>query len=178
MSEHRAAYRYAKALMDLAVEQGKVLEIEKDMRLVLETIQESDPLKEMLHSPVITDQNKGAALKALFKKTQPLTSELFNLLATNKRVDILREVVEQFETLFEKMQGQDVATVITAVALNAGLEKKILKQLKEITGREVVIENEIDPELIGGFILQMGDLEYNASISSKLGNLKRELVKK
>ena len=178
MSEHRAAYRYARALMDLAVEQGKVREVEQDMRLVLDTIQGSDPLKDMLHSPVITDHEKGAALKALFKKAQPLTSELFNLLGTNRRVDILKEVAEQYEALYEKMQGQDVARVLTAVPLSASLEKKILKQLKDITGREVVIENEIDPELIGGFILQMGDLEYNASISNKLGNLKRELVKK
>ena len=178
MSEHRAAYRYAKALMGLAVEQGKVLEIEKDMRQILDTIEGSDPLKDVLHSPVITDHDKGIALKALFQKTQPLTSELFNLLATNKRVDLLKEVGEQYVALFDKMQGQDVATVVTTVPLNESLEKKILKQLKDITGREVVIENEIDPGLIGGFILKMGDLEYNASISSKLGNLKRELVKK
>jgi len=178
MSEHRAAYRYAKALMDLAVEQGKVREVEKDMRLVLDTIEESDPLKDMLQSPVITDQDKGTALKALFKDAQPLTSELFNLLGTNNRANILKEVAEQYVALYEKMQGQDIATVLTAVPLNANLEKKILKQLKDITGREVVIENKIDPELIGGFILQMGDLEYNASISNKLGNLKRELVKK
>jgi len=178
MSEHRAAYRYAKALMDLAVEQGKVREVEKDMRLVLDTIQESDPLKDMLQSPVITDQDKGTALKAVFKDAQPLTSELFNLLGTNSRANILKEVAEQYAALYEKMQGQDIATVLTAVPLNANLEKKILKQLKDITGREVVIENKIDPELIGGFVLQMGDLEYNASISNKLGNLKRELVKK
>ncbi|MDX1333414.1 MAG: ATP synthase F1 subunit delta [Robiginitalea sp.] len=178
MSEHRAAYRYARALMDLAVEQDKVREVEKDMRLVLDTIQESDPLKDMLHSPVITDQDKGTTLKALFKDAQPLTSELFNLLGTNSRANILKEVAEQYAALYEKMQGQDIATVLTAVPLNANLEKKILKQLRDITGREVVIENKIDPELIGGFILQMGDLEYNASISNKLGNLKRELVKK
>ena len=178
MSEHRAAYRYARALMDLAVEQDKVREVEKDMRLVLDTIQESDPLKDMLHSPVITDQDKGTTLKALFRDAQPLTSELFNLLGTNSRANILKEVAEQYAALYEKMQGQDIATVLTAVPLNANLEKKILKQLRDITGREVVIENKIDPELIGGFILQMGDLEYNASISNKLGNLKRELVKK
>jgi F-type H+-transporting ATPase subunit delta len=164
--------------MDLAVEQGKVGEVEKDMRLVLDTIQESDPLKDMLHSPVITDQDKGSALKALFKQAQPLTSELFNLLATNKRVGILKQVGEQYAALYEKMQGQDVARVITAIPLNSDLENKILKQLKAITGREVLIENEIDTELIGGFILQIGDLEYNASISSQLENLKRELVKK
>ena len=164
--------------MDLAVEQGKVKEVEKDLRLVLDTIQESDPLKEVLHSPVLTDQDKGVALKALFGKTEPLTGDLFNLLATNKRVAILKEVSEQYIALYEEMKGQDVAKVLTAVPLNADLEKKLLKQLKAITGRDVVIENEINPDLIGGFILQLGDLEYNASIASKLGNLKRELVKK
>lgn len=178
MSEHRAAYRYAKALMGLAMEQDKVGETEKDMRLILDTIQESDPLKEMLHSPVITDHEKGTALKALFKNVQPLSSELFNLLATNKRVDLLKGVAEQYVALYDKMQGQDIARVITAIPLSPDLEKKILKRLTAITGREVVIENELDPALIGGFILQMGDLEYNASISNKLGNLKRELVKK
>ena len=114
----------------------------------------------------------------MFKNVQPLSSELFNLLAANKRVDILKEVGEQFVALYDKMRGQDIALVTTAVPLNSDLEKKILKQLQSITGREVVIENEIDPELIGGFILRIGDLEYNASISSKLENLKRELIKK
>ncbi|TNF75141.1 MAG: ATP synthase F1 subunit delta [Bacteroidetes bacterium] len=178
MSEHRAAYRYAKALMGLAVEQDKVREIERDMHFILDTIQGSDPLKDVLHSPVITDQDKASALKVLFKNVQPLSSELFNLLAANKRVDILKEVGEQFVALYDKMRGQDIALVTTAVPLNSDLEKKILKQLQSITGREVVIENEIDPELIGGFILRIGDLEYNASISSKLENLKRELIKK
>ena len=107
--------------MDLAVEQGKVREVEQDMRLVLDTIQGSDPLKDMLHSPVITDQEKGVTLKALFKNSQPLTSELFNLLGTNRRVDILKEVAEQYAALYEKMQGQDVAKVLTAVPLSASL---------------------------------------------------------
>lgn len=178
MSERRAAYRYAKALMALAVEQDKVREVEKDMRFVLDTILGSDPLKDMLHSPVITDHDKGRTLKVLFKNIQPLSSGLFDLLASNKRVDILKEVGEQYVVLYDRMQGQDIARVTTAVPLSSDLEKKILKQLQGITGREVVIENEVDPGLIGGFILRLGDLEYNASISSKLGNLKRELVKK
>ena len=178
MREHRAAYRYARALMDLAVEQGKAGHVEEDMRLILETIDGSDPLKDMLHSPVISDQDKGGALKALFGKTQALTTDLFNLLANNRRVDILKEVASQYRALYDQMQGQDVAHVVTPVPLSGDLEKKLLKQIKAITGRDVVVENEIDPDLIGGFVLRLGDLEYNASISSKLRNLKRELVKK
>ncbi len=164
--------------MDLAVEQGKAGQVEKDMHLITETIDGSDPLKDMLHSPVISDHDKGEALKAVFGKTQALTTDLFNLLANNKRADILKEIAGQYLALYDQMQGQDVAHVVTPVPLSAQLEQKILKQIKAITGRDVVIENEIDPDLIGGFVLRLGDLEYNASIASKLTNLKRELVKK
>ena len=176
MSEHRAAYRYAKALMDLAVEQGQVRGMEKDMRLILDTIQENESLKDVLRNPTLTGVDKKNTLTALFKGSQPLTTELFKLLATNKRIDILKEIAGQFIALFEQMQGQEVATVVTAVPLNKALETKLLKKLQEISGKEVTLENEIDKDLIGGFILRVGDLEYNASLSGKLEKLERKLL--
>lgn len=176
MSEQRAAYRYAKAVLDLALEQKKLQEVEKDLRLVLETIQENDSLREVLQSPILKGSDKKEALVALFKDSDSLTRELFSLLSNNKRIPILEEVAGQFILLYEQMKGQDIAKVFTAVPLSTSLEKKILKQLKAITGKEVIVENEVDPNLIGGFILRVGDLEYNASIASKLENLKRELL--
>lgn len=176
MSEHRAAYRYAKALMDLAVEQGQVSGMEKDMRLIQDTIQENETLREVLHNPTLTGADKKDALTTIFKGSQPLTNELFKLLATNKRIDILKGIAGQFIALFEQMQGQEVATVVTAVPLNKALETKLLKKLQEISGKEVTLENEIDTDLIGGFILRVGDLEYNASLSGKLEKLERKLL--
>ncbi len=176
MSEARAASRYAKAVMDLALETKKLKEVEKDMRTVQETIAGSERLRDVLASPVVKASDKEAALQAIFKGADPLSKELFGLLSRNKRIGLLGEVAGQFLLQYEQMQGQDVAKVTTAVPMTPDLEKKILKQLKEITGKEVSIENEVDPSLIGGFILRVGDLEYNASIASKLGNLKRELV--
>ncbi len=176
MSEHRAAYRYAKALMDLAIEQNNVSAVEKDMRLVLDTIEQNESLTDVLRSPVLTGSDKNSALKALFKDSQPLTSELFNLLASNKRIGILKEVAQQYIALYDQMQGQEIATVVTAVPLNKDLEAKILKKLEEISGKEVTLENEIDADLIGGFILKVGDLEYNASVSGKLEKLERKLL--
>lgn len=176
MSEHRAAYRYARALMDLSVEQEQLQGVEKDMHLILDTIQENEVLREVLHSPTLTGVYKKNALKALFKGSQPLTLELFNLLATNKRIGILKEIAEQFIALFEQMQGQQIATVVTAVPLNSDLEAKILKKLQQISGKEVTLKNEIDTDLIGGFILRVGDLEYNASLSGKLEKLERKLL--
>jgi F-type H+-transporting ATPase subunit delta len=163
--------------MDLAVEQKKVGEIQGDMQTILETIEENDSLRDVLHSPLLTALDKKEALKAVFKKADPLTARFFDLLAHNKRVAILADICRQFTALYEQMQGQDIARVTTAVPINKSLEDKILKQLKAITGRDVVIENEIDPDLIGGFVLRLGDLEYNASIHNQLDSLKREFLK-
>lgn len=163
--------------MDLAVEQKKVQQIQGDMQIILDTVGENDSLRDVLQSPVLTALDKKGALKAVFQKADPLTVQLFDLLANNKRVGILGDICQQFIALYEQMQGQDIARVTTAVPMNKSLEDKILKQLQAITGREVVIENEIDPDLIGGFVLRLGDLEYNASIHNQLSNLKRELLK-
>ncbi len=178
MSETLAAHRYAKAIMDLALERDEVAGVEQDMRQIRETIASSEPLKDVLGSPVLKAADKQAALTAIFGKSTELTRNTFALLADNKRIGLLDVVARQFLELYEQMKGQDVAQVVTAVPLTAELEKKILKQLQKITGKDVTLTNETDPGLIGGFILKVGDLEYNASIASQLGNVKRELIKR
>lgn len=178
MSEQRAAYRYARALLDLAQEQKKLTGVEADMHLVKDTIAENDTLREVLQSPILEASDKKAALSALFKTADPLTDKLFQLLSDKKRISILGDVAAQFISQSEQLKGQEVARVTTAVPLSAGLEEKILGQLKAVTGKAVVLEQQVDPSLIGGFILRVGDLEYNASLSSKLDHLKRELLQK
>ena len=176
MSEVRVALRYAKAAMELSIDQKKVNVVERDMHTIQETVAENDNLRDVLVSPVLNTSDKEAVLNAIFKDADPVSRELFSLLGRNKRIGMLGEVARQYVLLYEQMQGQDVARVVTAVPLTAELEKKILAQLKQITGKEVTVENEVDPSLIGGFVLRLGDLEYNASIASKLANLKREFI--
>ncbi len=178
MSETLAAYRYAKAVMDLAVESKQADALEKDMRQVREAIAESEDLRDLLGNPVVNTAEKLKALKAVFASAKPMTQKLFDVLGENKRIGLLDTVAHQFILLYEKMQGQDVALVTTAVPLSAAQEKSILSQLKKITGKETSLKNEVDPELIGGFVLRVGDLEYNASVAGKLDHLKRELIKR
>jgi F-type H+-transporting ATPase subunit delta len=176
MSESRAALRYAKAVMELSLEKQKVQVIEGDMRSVLAVLEENKSLVDVLTSPVLKTTDKLSVLKEIFSSADSLTIELFGLLGENKRVGLLAEVANQFVRLYEKMQGQDVAQVTTAVPLIPELEVKILNQLKQITGKEVTLVNQVEPSLIGGFILRVGDLEYNASVSGTLANLKRDLI--
>jgi F-type H+-transporting ATPase subunit delta len=101
---------------------------------------------------------------------------MFALLVSKKRIALLNEVALKYIALNERLKGENVALVTTAVPLTPALEKKILAKVEKITSNKITLENQIDESIIGGFILRIGDLQYNASISNKLNNLKREFT--
>ncbi len=176
MSDSRAALRYAKAILDLAVENKATEALEKDMQNVVNTIAGSSELREMLASPVIKGAVKKEALLDVFKGSDKVTEGTISMLVDNKRVSMLNEVASKYLILNEQLKGKDVAFVTTAVPLTADLEKKILTKVAEMTGNKVTIENKIDESIIGGFVLRVGDLQYDASIANKLSSLKREFT--
>ena len=176
MNESRAALRYAKATLNLAVEQKATDAIDRDMRSIVQTISDSNELKEMLASPILEGSSKKEVLLTLFKNFNEITKEVFSLLVSKKRIDLLYEVASKYIALNEDLKGENVALVTTAVPLTPSLEKKILSQIGKITNNKITLENLIDESIIGGFILRIGDLQYNASISNKLNSLKREFT--
>lgn len=174
MSESRAALRYAKAILDMSQENKALDAVEKDMREIVSTISNSKELKDVLSSPVISESAKKGALLEIFKGCHSITEGTIGMLVDNKRVTMLNEVALKYIILNEDLKGKGVAYVTTAVPMDASLEKKVLKKVAEITGTDVTIENIVEPSIIGGFVLRVGDLQYDASISNKLSNLKRE----
>jgi len=176
MNEARAAIRYAKATLDYAVEKKSADKVEKDMRNIASVIDGNVELQTVIASPVVKASDKTKALNAIFKGSNEITLGLINTLKDNKRIEMLQEVAYKYIILFEKMKGEDVAYVTSAVPLTAALEKKILTQVTELTGKKVTIENKVDERIVGGFILRVGDLQYDASVASKLNGLKREFT--
>jgi F-type H+-transporting ATPase subunit delta len=175
MSGSRAAVRYAKAILSFALEQSKEVEVNNDMLLVANTIEESKDLQIVLSSPVLKMELKMAALKEVFSsKVSGLTIGLIDLLIENKRLSILTDVAKKYTVLFDELKGIEVAVVTTAVPLTEELNKQVLSKVKEITGKEATIENIVTPDIIGGFILRIGDVQYDASITNKLQVLKRQ----
>ncbi|MEO9893594.1 ATP synthase F1 subunit delta [Aurantibacter sp.] len=176
MGNSRAAIRYAKAILDLAVDNKATSAIENDMRSIVATIADSSELREMLASPVIKGSDKKQVLSEVFKGSHAISEGLITMLVDNKRVSLLNEVAEKFIILNEQLKGEGVAHVTTAVPLTAEMEKKILNKVESMTGNKVVLENKIDESIVGGFILRVGDLQYDASIANKLSSLKREFA--
>ena len=177
MKQSRAAIRYAKAVLDIASDNKAVDAVEKDMHQVLDVLSGNAELRELIGSPVIEGAVKKQALNEVFKNLHSISKGLITLLVDNKRIVLLNEVALKFITLNKELKGQDVATITTAVPLTAEIEKKALQQLSRITDRKVTLEKQVDPALLGGFVLRVGDMEYDASLVSKLNTIKREFVK-
>lgn len=174
----RAAIRYAKAVLDQA-NHAKISEVVfGDMKSIQQTLAGSKELRVVLQSPVVKAEDKKQALIQIFEKNSDVTKGLIQILSSNKRINLLGSVALAYVDLYNNSKGVKVATVITAVAITPEIQATVLSKVKEMTGSEnVTIHNTIDDSIIGGFILRVGDLQYNASIANQLGNLKREFSK-
>lgn len=171
----RAAIRYAKAVLDLAKDNGSVEAVLNDMKSVKATIEGSKELRNALNSPVIKADDKRAVLRQVFTDGTKETLGLVDVLVDNSRANLLGGVANSFIAEYNKSNKIESATVTTAVALTPELETKVLAKVKELTGStNVTLTNQIDESVIGGFVLRVGDTQYNASIASQLGKLKRE----
>lgn len=172
----RAAQRYAKAILSLAKDKDSAEAVNKDMHLISKTVLNSPDLEEMLVSPVVKDSIKKNALLKIFKDLNAVTKGAIDILIENKRIGILHLVARQYIIQFNEMNNVRQAVVTTAVPLDKDLETVILAKVKELTDSEASLKNIVDESIIGGFVLRIGDLQYDASVSRNLTRLKRELT--
>ena len=171
----RAAKRYAKAILSLAKDKNAAEAVNKDMITISKTVKNSRDLENMLTSPVVKNSIKKSALLEIFKDLNAITKGAFDILIENGRINILHAVAKQYIEKFDEMNNIRHAIVTTAVPLDKELEAVILAKVKELTGSEASLKSIVDESIIGGFVLRVGDLQYDASVSRNLTRLKREL---
>ncbi|MEM9679142.1 MAG: ATP synthase F1 subunit delta [Bacteroidota bacterium] len=177
MTGSRAAIRYAKAVLDLAQETGAAEAVNADMKAIAHTISENPDLGTMLQSSVIKSDVKKSTLLSIFTDLNSTTKNLIDVLISNKRLDITGAVASKYQELYDQTQGIVEATVTTAIPLTKDLESKVLAKVKELTSSsKIVVTNIVSEDILGGFILRVGDKEYNASIANQLNKLKREFT--
>lgn len=172
----RAAIRYAKAVLSLASDKKAADVVNEDMRLIANTIAENTELKETLQSPVVASSIKKAIVLDVFKISNKVTLSLIDTLISNNRINLLHDIAATHNQLFDQSKGIEMATVTTVVAITKEIETKALAKAKELTGKNVEIKNIIDESILGGFILRVGDVQYNASVANQLNTLKREFT--
>jgi len=174
MSEYRVASRYAKSLLELSIEKGALEEVRKDMLAFTKVCKESRDFVLMLENPIIKHDKKNLILKKVFEgKVHDLTLATFDIITKKNRESYLPGIAKEFEAQYNIEKGIEEATVTTAVALPDDIKKSLEEIVKKISTKKSVDLNEIvDKDLIGGFVLKVGDRQIDDSIKSKIKALK------
>ncbi|HLW14773.1 MAG TPA: ATP synthase F1 subunit delta [Flavobacteriaceae bacterium] len=179
MSTSRAALRYAKALLLEADQQSNTEVMQQDMQAVYTTMQASRELRLALGNPIIKLEDKKQVLLEVFAKQSKATHNLIEVLVHNKRADLLGGISKAYLDQYNERKGVKNVEVVTAIALTPEMEAQVLAKAKEITqAKDVILTSTINPDILGGFIIRVGDVEYNASISNQLDNIKKEFTKR
>lgn len=174
MIDSRAASRYVKSLLSLAIEQNAVEQVHNDMLMFSKVIDTNREFRLMLLNPIVRHDQKRAILGNMFKgKVHPLTMAIFDILTVKNREPILAGIAKEFHNAYNVYKGIEKATITTAVPLDAKLRSEFTAMVKNYSDKkEVELIEKIDKDMIGGFVLKVGDRQVDASISNKLKALK------
>lgn len=178
MSAYRLSQRYAKALIDLAKENGKVDEVNKDIRMFVDNCANSRDLMLMLKSPVITTKKKVSALESIYKgKVSDITFGFIKLLAVKGREKYLPEIGDAFIDQYNTLNNITRVKLTTAAALGDAAVSKVSSSLNgDSSVGNVDLSTEVKEDLIGGFVLQYNNKMYDASISKKLKVIRDNII--
>lgn len=168
------AGRYAAALFDLARDQKQLEAVERDVVTFQAMLDESQDLRRLVRSPVISADEQARALTALLKKADiaGLTANFFSLIARNRRLFAVADMLKGFRMLAAQFRGEVNADVTSAHPLTEGQRNQLIDTLKASIGKNVQINTRVDPNLLGGLVVKIGSKMIDSSLRTKLSNLK------
>ncbi len=178
MNESKIAVRYAKAFFELGLEKNQLDKLKKDIETIASAINQHD-IQLLLESPVVKTSKKKILFTKIFKgNIQELSLNFILMITDNKREMHIPAICRNFIDKYRNHKGIKAAKVTTAFAIDDLLKKQIAKVISEVFKSEVELTTAENSDLIGGFVLRVGDQQIDASVSSKLNKIKRELIMK
>lgn len=173
MSDIRVASRYAKSLIELADEKGVLEQVQQDMLLFSKVVSQNRDFQLMLTNPVIKSDKKLKVINSIFTgKVHKLTLMFFNLVAQKSREAVLLSMTSEFERQYNEVKGIQIATVVSAVPFAPAQRDALIRQLTLETGKIIQLKETVDPSLIGGFVLRVGDKQIDSSVKNSLRKLR------
>ncbi len=167
---------YARSLFEAAREAGRLAEVRRQLADFVETTHAVPELHAILRNPQLDRRAKMAAVDAVAGDSDPLVVNLLRLLIEKGRAGEIDEVGEEFERLAAREEGELSVELTTAFELSEGDARSIVGQIEQASGRTVEATRSVDPDLIGGIVLQAGSLRLDGSVRGRLERLERELV--
>lgn len=176
MSNPRLAHRYAKSVLDLAIEKGELEKVYEDMLYLQQLTKKSREFLNVLRSPIITNEKKQAVIDAVIgQHVTEITRSFARLLAIKTREGELPEIIEAFIKQYKQKKGIHIVKLTTAVPVSDAIKNKIVDQVRRTSNMETIeLETTVNPNLIGGFVLQAGDKFIDASLAYDLKQIARQ----
>jgi F-type H+-transporting ATPase subunit delta len=174
----RITSRYSKALLDVSIEQGISADINKDMMLIAGVLMSNEDLRKLLRNSVVKNYRKKKIMHLVFSsKIHKLSLAFIDLVIDKHHEDILSAIIMEYGEAYMAFQGIKTAYVKTASPLTDALRKVIRAKLTAFSGKKIELVEDIDPKLLGGYLLQIGDFRYDCSLEEKFRLLSSKFEK-
>ncbi len=167
---------YAEALLEAAREQNRLDEVRGELGEFVAAVESSDELRGLLRNPQIEPHVKRDALRAALEDADPLVRNFLLLLAEKGRIAEVDEIQSELERLVALEERVLELELTTAVELSDKEAAKVVKQIEQASGRKVEAVRRVDPDLIGGIVIQAGSQRLDASVRGRLDQLRQELT--
>ena len=165
--------RYAKALYDLAESGSATIEVERDLIDINKMIEDSSDLRQLIASPILSRTEQMKAMKSILMKmkSSQLTKQFVGVLATNRRLSILKLIILDFRQILSSIRGEMTADVSSAKPLKKEQKVHLIKTLEGLVDGKVYLNLDVNPDLLGGLVVKIGSKMVDSSIQTKLQHL-------
>lgn len=175
MLTSKVAKRYAQGLLDFSTDNGIVTQVFDEMKTVISVLNSSKELNSFLATPFIDAKKKIETAGLIFSSFSVPSKNFINLIIKHGRENQLKNIAQQYINKVEDINGVQRVTLTSATELSAANIEAILKSTDIVNhNNKFDIQTIINPDLLGGYILRVGDQQVDASVKSKLNNLKKE----
>ena len=168
---------YARSLFDVATEQGNVDVVREQLGQLADALEENQDLRLFCFSPYFSSEEKKRGLQAAISDVDPAVERFLMLLVENERLPLIGRIRREYDRLCDQAEDLLAVTVTSAVALDPAVISRLVEQISEQTGSRVELTEEVDPSIVGGVVLRVGNSILDASIRNRLENLRTEVAR-
>ena len=173
-----SARRYAQAVFEIAVESDELERWLDDLTLLADSIT-NEEFRQTLSAPRVTMAQKERVIReGLGSSVGPLALNLMCLLASRGQVQVLPGIADRYQEMLDAHQGVERAEVVSAVSLTDGQRDQVTRMLNDLSGKDVRLTTRVDPEILGGLVIRVGDRVMDGSARTRLQNMRRELAER
>ena len=166
--------RYAKAIFDIAIEKDAVEMVKADLDIIASVFAENAELRQIIANPFVSNERKLSIFKSLFgESVSPMTIDFLAIIIEKKREDQIQYIAEQYADMYLDYKNIAIVKITSAVELDDQTLNRIAKKMADKTTKQIQVVNVIDKKIIGGFIINMDDYQYDASVQNVMHQLRR-----